>query len=302
MDNSLAPLDSPQLCPTCGKVLQNVAPGGVCPYCRPAQVPDTRDEQAGRTATLEFNKRPSINQTESSPQTVASTSVSVPLPELLPFAAAPEPTHAASASHWQRFRNWTRDNPVLAGFSAIVLLLLCIGVALRSRPRHAEVVPVGHAVTDNRERFVQTYVGNGTRLLAEGDNFGSLVWFAEALKLDRGIAGEEANDRLRIGSVLRQSPKLLQVWYAGAPINSAEFSRDGRLVLAAVHNNAVWIWNTKTGQAQNSPLIHKGDRPIEAHFSPDGATIVSAAGDSVCLWSATTGKLLRTLPDRKSVV
>src|SRR5207249_3186161 len=110
-----------------------------------------------------------------------------------------------------------------------------------------------------------------------------------------GMSDQEANDRLRFGSVLRQSPKLLQLWFAGGPINSAEFSPDGRLVLAAAQAKAICVWNTETGEQQYSPLVHKGDRPIEAHFSPDARTIVSVNGDSACLWSTKTGKLLRNL-------
>src|SRR5438045_2458204 len=83
----------------------------------------------------------------------------------------------------------------------------------------------------------------------------------------------------------RHRPKLLQLWCTGARINGAEFSQDGRLLMAAAGTNAVWIWNTQTGEAQHSPLIHEGARPIEAHFSPDAQTIVSVNGDSASLWS-----------------
>ncbi|HMC28148.1 MAG TPA: hypothetical protein VKM56_10195, partial [Verrucomicrobiae bacterium] len=180
------------------------------------------------------------------------------------------------------------------------MLLIPAGVAGFLSHRHraeaeANAERAQHSSDETPESIGRRYVANGARLLDEGDNFGALVWFVEALKLHRGIANEETNDRLRIGSVLRQSPKLLQVWCPGGPINSAEFSQDGHLVLATVGTNAVWVWNTETGKAEHSPLMHKGNRPVEAHFSPDGQTIVSVNGDSASLWSMRTGDRLRTL-------
>src|SRR5262249_16775250 len=60
----------------------------------------------------------------------------------------------------------------------------------------------------NRERKIATgnlvrlHVSNGTRLMNEGDCFGSLLTFAEALRLDAGSAKREEPHRIRIASVL----------------------------------------------------------------------------------------------------
>src|SRR5207302_2612070 len=211
---------------------------------------------------------------------------------------AAESNVAAAVKLWKCFAERVLRNRQRAAVSAVALLLILAGVAGFLSHRHrakADAERVQHSPDETPESAGRRYVANGARLLDEGDNFGALVWFVEALKLHRGIANEETNDRLRIGSVLRQSPKLLQVWCPGGPINSAEFSQDGHLVLAAVGTNAVWVWNTETGKAEHSPLMHKGNRPVEAHFSPDGQTIVSVNGDSASLWSTRTGDRLRTL-------
>ncbi|MCP5798891.1 hypothetical protein NL298_26825, partial [Klebsiella pneumoniae] len=81
-----------------------------------------------------------------------------------------------------------------------------------------------------RQRLVRRYVEKGTQLLDQGDWFGSLLWFAEALNLDQGDAAPEEAHRLRIASVLRQSPTLTQLWgHYGVPLK-AEFSQDNARV------------------------------------------------------------------------
>src|SRR5258706_10521355 len=287
MDSSLAPIDSPQFCDVCGKVLLNVAPGDICPQCFAVQ---GRDKPRGLLPAPKEVDAPTEMPSKPLPETVVSAAPAVPpqptndgeifrkeisrLERRNPLALAAQVLargkhydrlKAGLQTAWvhgERFRTWMRNNRLRAGVAAVVLLVISGGTALLCRSHRGETKPSAQAATDNRANGARPYVSNGGRLLGEGDNFASLVWFAEGLKLDRGVPDEEANDRLRIGSVLRQGPKLLQVWYAGGPVNSAEFSRDGHLVLAAVQTNAVWVWNTKTGEAQNSPLVHKGDRPI----------------------------------------
>ena len=239
-------------------------------------------------------------QTENEPDSVDGFAATQPFPEAVevPADSIPSPPQTPE-NDGEPSESWIARHRLIAAISAGVLLLFAAGMGRllwRSHRAEADAGRARQSPNETPEQLARRYVATGARLLDDGDNFGSLLWFAEALKLDRGTREQEANDRLRIGSVLRQSPKLLQLWFAGGPVNSAEFSSDGHLVLAAVQTNTVCVWNTESGEPQNSLLIHKGDRPIEAHFSPDARMIVSVTGDSACLWSTKTGKLLRSLP------
>jgi WD40 repeat protein len=113
--------------------------------------------------------------------------------------------------------------------------------------------------------------------------------------LDRGNREHEASHRLRLASVMRQCPRLLHVWFPGGPVNGAEFSRDGRLILAASGSNTIGVWNITTGEAVMPALIHDGGERVLAHFSPDGEQLISAGGDSARTWSLKRGQPLLSL-------
>jgi len=87
---------------------------------------------------------------------------------------------------------------------------------------------------ESRQRLVQLNVASGVRLMNNGDLAGSLPWFAEALKLDRGDAAREEPHRLRLAAVLQQCPKPVHCFFHQGAVNSAVFSPDGRRVATAV--------------------------------------------------------------------
>ena len=80
-------------------------------------------------------------------------------------------------------------------------------------------------------------------------------------------------------------------------IQSLDFSPDSKLLVSGSDDETARIWDVKTGQQ-----LHVLSQPglEEAHFSPDGRLIVTAAGysegdDEAGIWDVQTGKLLRTL-------
>jgi WD40 repeat protein len=72
---------------------------------------------------------------------------------------------------------------------------------------------------------------------------------------------------------------------------SAEFSRDGRLLVSASADQTAQLWDAFTGQAVGPPLQHGGPVGI-ASFSPDGKRVVTASGDTARLWDSLTGRPL----------
>ena len=210
---------------------------------------------------------------------------------------AGEAIEARPTRTWERLVKWTRRNPVLAGVSAGAVLIFSAGLAgVLSQWWRAETnaVRAEASASESRERLVRLNVANGVRLLDDGDHLASLVWFAEALKLDPGE--DQAGHRLRIASVMRQCPRLLQMWFPGGPVHGARFSPNGQFVLATSGSNIVTVWSTRTGEAITPPLIHDGSDRVSAGFSPDSERVVSAGGDAARVWLVKSGQALLTLP------
>lgn len=144
--------------------------------------------------------------------------------------------------------------------------------------------------------LVRLHVANGAHLLNEGDLFGSLLSFTEALRLDAGNSLREEGHRIRIASVLRECPKLVGVFTHGtAPINDATFSPDSLRLLTASEDHTAQSWILATGERQFS-LVHSGP-VLSVKFSPDGQRIATTSSDNrVRLWNGLTGQPLTHAP------
>jgi WD40 repeat protein len=144
------------------------------------------------------------------------------------------------------------------------------------------------------ERVVRLNVANGTRLMNEGDLYGALLWFAEALRLDAGKMAREEPHRIRIAAVLRQCPKLLNVFSHGTQMFYGVFSPDNQRLVTTGDEHMARLWDANTGQLLHA-LPHNGEvyRPA---FSADGARLITPSADGAArLWDALTGQLLLTL-------
>lgn len=146
----------------------------------------------------------------------------------------------------------------------------------------------------SHDRLVRINVANGNLLLDNGDYFGALAWFAEALELERDAPERMARERFRLTATIKQSPRLLQMWFHGGAVNTAEFSPDGNFILTASADRTARVWETVTGQPVTPPLRHAGSVTC-ARFSPDGSLVVTAAADNARLWNARTGQQIFTL-------
>ena len=159
------------------------------------------------------------------------------------------------------------------------------------------VIAAGVLFQTNRARRIATqnlvrlHVGNGTSQMNQGDLFGSLLSFSEALRLDRGDARREESHRIRIASVLRQCPKLVGVFQHERPVNGAVMSPDGLLLLTGSDDLTAKVWDLASG-TNRFTLVHKG-LVHRVGFSPDGSLMVTTSSDQRAhLWSAVTGKEL----------
>ncbi len=142
-------------------------------------------------------------------------------------------------------------------------------------------------------QLARQYVDKGAQLLDSNDYCGSLVWFTEALRLDEGYPAAESLHRVRIGAVLRQTPKLLGVFLQKDKIVSVEFSADGRRLLTGSAEGTARIWDTTTGAPLTAPIKHN-DTLVGVSFSPDGLRVVLAdyGNNTAHILDANTGALL----------
>jgi eukaryotic-like serine/threonine-protein kinase len=222
----------------------------------------------------------------------------------------------------QRAWHWARRNPMAAALLGTIVGLMAVVTigstlsawqiaAARDRAdinaRNAslarddaeEQAKQARAARDDAEKalkekqrvLVSSYVANGTHALDGGDVFGALLWYGEALHLDQGDAAREDPHRVRLASVLRRSPKLVQVWFDHDPALSPAFSPDGRRVVL-LHKDSARIWDVAGGEAMSRPFRHAGAIK-RAAFSPDGSRVVTTAADgTACIWEAAGGKAL----------
>lgn len=206
-----------------------------------------------------------------------------------------EPIQAQPISQWQRSVKWARRRPAMAALIAVSLLAL-VGFIVGSGWYQMQLSQALHKAEAEKhlavERAVRLNIANASNLMDTGDLLRSLPLLVEALRLEPGGAAREEMHRIRLAAVLRECPRLTQVWYHDGWLTSAEFSPDSRHVVTAGSDNQARIWDTSTGEAVGPPLRHE-QLVSCASFSPDNRWVLTASRDGTArLWDAATGQPL----------
>ncbi|MHB8522857.1 MAG: WD40 repeat domain-containing serine/threonine-protein kinase [Limisphaerales bacterium] len=167
--------------------------------------------------------------------------------------------------------------------AAVLVVGSAVWGVLRDRQFRAEI----------KQRQIGGLVADGTHALQNGDLVGALPMFVEALRLDNGDKARMETDRLRVGLVLSQCPKLVRLWSLGGEISDVEFSADGRRVVIGERYGGARVFDATTGEPV-SPKLGQFLALESACFSPDGRRILTVSQDqSAALWDAASGRRLR---------
>lgn len=206
-----------------------------------------------------------------------------------------EPIEARPVSSVERLGKWVRRHPARAAAIVAFHVLLLVGVAgVFWQWRRAEA-----NAQESRQRLVHLATATANRRVEEGDLLTALPWFVEALRLEtkggrhNPDSPSEQPHRLRLATTLRQSPRLVQVWFHDAAVKVAVFSPNGQFVATHSDDGFARVWEAQTGAAVTPPLRHEGG-VWRAKFSFDSLqiTLVSKEGQTKT-WDARTGKLIR---------
>ena len=152
-----------------------------------------------------------------------------------------------------------------------------------------------------KQRQIGSAIAYGNRSLDTGDLLGSLPYFSDALRLHHASKEDETADRLRLGMILAQCPKLTAVWRAPSEINDAEFSPDGRRVVIACESDEAIVYPLPP-DVRGTNALRQLERVETAIYSHDGKFILTASDDCVaCLRDAKTFEVIRNFPHTNRV-
>ena len=155
---------------------------------------------------------------------------------------------------------------------------------------------------EQRQAQARLNAGQGNMLVDSGDFFGALPFFWEALRLEQDVPQGQKNNRLRIGALLEQCPRITKLWVLkGQHLMAADLSRDGRYIITAGLDGTTTLYDLTQG-SQSQPWPKEEHTWLEAvSFSPDGRYGAMAGPGFVKVWEMATHTLVSTASPPETV-
>ncbi|WP_051944971.1 WD40 repeat domain-containing serine/threonine protein kinase [Verrucomicrobium sp. BvORR106] len=219
-----------------------------------------------------------------------------------------EPVQAKAPTARYRVARFARRNTILLRFVGALALVLGVSTAiliwLTLRATRAETVTrkalaaeasarqeTTRQEAETRRQLVQLDVVTGDEMVEDGDAFGALLWYLEALRLDKGDPAKEILHRQRFRCAMQSGPQLLTLWPGTI---SGEFSPDGSRVAVLKGDGTAQLWSCETQQPAGPPLTAPGGiRWIRFTDDPRALLGISRQG-LFCEWDLQTGILTST--------
>ncbi|MBE9072188.1 WD40 repeat domain-containing protein [Microcystis sp. LEGE 08355] len=143
--------------------------------------------------------------------------------------------------------------------------------------------------------------------LANARGFSSLSLFVQGKELDAFVlaikAGKTLQKQHKYDKEVMNTLQALLYWKSernrleghDSPVQSVNFSPDGKTLVSGSEDKTIKLWNGSTGQEIRTLKGH--DKWVNSvNFSPDGKTLVSGSEDkTIKLWNVETGQEIRTL-------
>ncbi|MEI6342176.1 MAG: protein kinase [Verrucomicrobiota bacterium] len=205
-----------------------------------------------------------------------------------------------------------RDGVLRPRVASLVLVALALWASAgwwRARKGSASSRDVGPTAATRSAADVQRVLdlGQSLRLWTEGDASGALLWASRSMQAGEGT--EALADRVRVGQMLEDLPRMEAVLHCGPGLYSAAFSPDGRRVATSDRSGFIQVWDVETGARVGGPWS-TGGHVVRVRYSSDGRCVMvvppiehpAIRGDEglgKAQWlDATTGEALRGGMDR----
>jgi WD40 repeat protein len=207
-----------------------------------------------------------------------------------------EPILARPAGPIRRLVKWTRRHPAratLLGVSAVAMVaFILVGIIYNARLQ-AALDDAQAKGEDSFRRSLRLQVANGSRLADDGDWFGALVWYTQALSMEEERPEQVEMHRIRVGTFFRHCPGLEQVFYHAGGIGCVEFSGDGNYLLVTGRAGGVWLYNLRAEKPADSVRAFDPDQLAVAGAFDGHVRLATAMKDGkVQVWDVVTGKSL----------